>query len=86
MSVTFVITESAKRKIEELCNEGWEFDLCYSSIMSDSMQWEADFTRSLPNGRWDNHEFGVSKNNPSKAIEQAYKNIRTGKKVKDGRE
>jgi hypothetical protein len=69
----------------ELIEQGWEFFLHYGdhSTYSDIQEpcWEADFTRKLKNGKWDNHEDGYGLT-PDIAIEKAYNNIKNGVRLK----
>lgn len=77
--------------VEELIKKKWQFDLVYTDMYTygskkyqkiKGMRWEADFTKRLKGGLWDNHESGVSKDDPNEAIKLAYDNIKTGKRLK----
>jgi hypothetical protein len=84
------ITKESQALIEELVDKGWDFMLTYNQNQIGKRfpkGWEADFTRLLkkPNkdklGCWDNHKPGYSKTNPNSAIQLAYFNIKSGKRL-----
>ena len=78
-----LLTEKASEQINELISKGWEFMLNYGSNVGINLKqfgWEADFTRKLKNGGWDNHKPGYSKLNPSMAVYRAYDNIKKHRK------
>jgi hypothetical protein len=78
--ITGLSTES-KMLIDELISSGWHFMLNIGSE-ADPGIWEADFTRKLENGFWDNHKVGFS-TNVNEAIKQAYNNIKNGIRLDD---
>lgn len=75
--------------VEKLISEGWHFNLSYTDIYTagtsdeKGMRWEADFTKRKLDTSWDNHECGISKDNPDEAIRAAYQNIKDGRKAKE---
>ena len=78
-----MITQEIWDLVEEFIKDGWEFDLLWTDWKKEgNFRWEADFTRRLDNGLWDNHEEGISKDDPNIAIKNAYNNIKTGKRLK----
>lgn len=80
-----LIGKRATHAVLALMNEGWEFMLHYgdhtgySNIGGNS--WEANFTRKLEHGGWDNHECGYALT-PNAAVMAAYKNIKEGRRLK----
>ena len=78
-----LINEKSTDMINELIKDGWHFTLTWCDILSkeNEMKWEADFTKRMTNGLWDNHKDGESLD-VNKAIEIAYNNIKTGKRLK----
>ena len=78
-----VLTTETYNKINELINKGWEFTLHYGihrrSI--NTPDWEADFTRKLSTGLWDNHMQGYGAT-PNIAIDMSYMNIKNGIKFR----
>lgn len=72
-------------KISKLISEGWEVSIHWGEHTSwtnvPSPNWEVDFTRQRPDGRWDNHMSGYSVD-VNEAVTIAYTNIRNGVKLK----
>ena len=80
-----MITKGVEKLIKELIAEGWSFDLVWTDMHSEgNFRWEADFTRRIEGGKWDNHESGIDADDPNEAIREAYDNIRSGKRLKKG--
>lgn len=81
----FEINQNSKDQINELIGLGWEFMLCYGEYHSycdiEGSCWEADFTKKMINGKWDNHESGYSII-VDEAINKAYYNIKNGNRLK----
>jgi hypothetical protein len=80
----FTLSLIAMDCITELINKGWQFMLTYEQRTTGigPRGYEADFTRKLKNGLWDNHELGHSLNDPGEAVCCAYRNIKEGKRLK----
>jgi hypothetical protein len=80
-----LINAISTNQINELLKDGWEFMLHYGDhkTFCDIQEacWEADFTRLINNGLWDNHESGYDVD-PNIAINIAYKNIKNGIRLK----
>ena len=80
-----LLGEVATNQIKEMIKDGWEFYLHfgdhseYSTI--DQPSWEADFTRKLDNGKWDNHQCGYA-DSPDSAINDAYLIVKNGFRLK----
>lgn len=76
-----LISKETYLKTIELIKEGWEFTLHFGdhstwcSLKVNS--WEADFTRKMKNGLWDNHKCGYSLS-ADEAVNKAYSNIKNG--------
>lgn len=72
-------------KINELIKEGWEFSLHFGNHSKwcdiSGNSWEADFTKKMENGLWDNHESGYGVT-PDNAVNLAYDNIKEGNRLK----
>ena len=78
-----MINEECTHLIRELIQQDWQFMLTWTDLdKKGTWYWEADFSRQLPNGRYDNHESGFDDCNPNIAIKQAYQNIKDGKRLK----
>lgn len=73
--MNFHITKFARSKVEELVDAGWEFDLAFTSICHTGLRWEANFSKRIGNGKWENFS-GEDNMNPSDAIEIAYKKVK----------
>ena len=77
----------ASNQVNELIKNGWEFSLHYGDHKTycdiQEPSWEADFTRKMDNGLWNNHESGYD-NSPDGAIRKAYNNIKNGVKLNKG--
>ena len=71
----------ASKKVQELLDDGWEFTLHYGDHSTycniKVPSWEADFTRRLRSGLWDNHKDGYALTVDG-AIDDAYYNIKNG--------
>lgn len=78
-----MLTQESFDKINELISLGWSFMLTHGDIYGEILNfgWECDFTRKLPSGRYDNHETGISVDDPNIAVAIAYDNIKAGKKL-----
>ena len=80
-----ILNDTSNAIIKELISQGWDFMLHYGhheleSKIIKGLSWEADFTRKMENGLWDNHECGYALS-PNDAVNMAYNNIKTGKKL-----
>ena len=82
---TFLLFSEDIQKVEELISDGWEFYLNYGDHTFEcgfeTINWEADFTRKLETGGYDNHESGYG-DTAGLAINQAYQNIKQEKRLK----
>ena len=79
-----LLNELATSQIKELIDDGWLFMLDYGQSGTGNktpIQWEADFTRKLSNGLYDNHKSGHG-NSPNDAVHNAYQNIKLGIKLR----
>lgn len=81
-----IIDNETSNKIESLISDGWEFYLHYGNHETycdknmPQINWEADFTRKLKNGKWDNHKCGYGIE-PTEAINIAIYNVLNGIKI-----
>ena len=87
--IPFTLSNEAKRKTQELIDEGWHFMLCYEPANNlipngEGMIWSADFTRPLRDGKWECYVSGIDVEDASTAIIKSYENIKNGKKLKYG--
>jgi len=80
-----LLGETAVNQINELIEQGWEFFLHYGDHKTycniETNSWEADFTRRLDNGLWDNHKSGYGES-ADIAVNIAYKHIKKGNRLK----
>jgi hypothetical protein len=74
----YLINAESSILVNELISEGWSFFLNVEN--NDELLWEADFTRKLDSGLYDNHRSGYSKD-PNVAINDAYINIKKGNRL-----
>jgi hypothetical protein len=76
-----LLNERSVQQINELIKDNWEFSLHFGDHQFDCdlklPSWEADFTKRLETGKWDNHKCGYSYV-PDEAINSAYMNIKNG--------
>jgi len=72
-----LLNDLATAQINEMVEAGWSFML----NVENKKEWEADFTKKLPSGLWDNHETGNDES-PNVAVHKAYQNIKEGRRLK----
>ena len=73
----YLLNELATTEIRQLVEAGWYFML----NIEKKDEWEADFTRKIPGGWYDNHEVGGG-TTANEAVHNAYQNIKQGKRLR----
>ena len=82
-----MIIASTENLVKKLIADNWQFMLVYAPVVHSSTElpewcWEADFTKQLLSGVYDNHESGFHSTDPNEAIKEAYQNVKDGKRLK----
>ena len=81
MENDYLLKKETTTKIKELTKDGWEFTLHFGDHSTEcpvnENTWEADFTRKMKNGLYDNHKCGYSLS-ADEAVNKAYSNIKNG--------